>query len=448
VILLATVVWPLLMGFLLARALGRDLGLPLQVCLGAGLGIGVVSCCFFLALENGAPSLLFELLLLAGLGAACGLRWRTGARRKAAPSPVPGWLSGALGVVLLSDAYGFYALTSARPHGDWDGWAIWNLHARFLATPYWRDLFSRAIPWTHPDYPLLLPGFIARVWSALGEWDIAVPAVVALLFTFGAVGLLGGAVAALKNRTEGLLAALVLAATPAFILRGSSQYADVPVSFFILATLALLALEDRAWPEARGLSVLAGVSAGMAAWTKNEGLLLVAVVAPIQALAAWRRRGARAAAVRTGWFAAGLAPILAMVLYFRFTLAPPNQQIGGRPAARLAAQLGDPHRWTVMVVELAKDVVRFGGLPVGLPILLAAYLICTGLDWKSRRAHIPATAATLALLVAGYSVACVVSPLEILWQTNGALNRLLEQLWPGTVFLVFLTARSGAQVEG
>jgi hypothetical protein len=437
VIFLLAAVWPLLLGFLLARALGRDLGLALQLSLGAGLGMGVLSCCYFLELETGVAALWYELPLAVGLALAC---WRIGWRRRTVSREL-GWPAAVLGVVLLAGVYGFCAQTSANPQGGWDGWAIWNLHARFLATPYWRDLFSPALLWSHPDYPLLLPGFIARVWSSLGERDPLAPAMAAFLFTFATAGLVGASVAALRNRRQGLLAALFLAGTPAFVRQGASQYADVPVSFFILAALALLALRERSWPEGRGLAVLAGLAAGMAAWTKNEGLLLVVLLAPIQAVGAWRRRGARAVGEQTAWFAAGLAPILALVLFFRFAVAPPNQNFNHRSAATLLGLLLDPHRWTVMAVELAKGLLRFGGLPVGVALLLAAYLAMTGIEWGSPRASLAVTLATLALLLAGYSVICVISPFEIRWQTDTALVRLLAQLWPATVFLGFLAAR-------
>jgi 4-amino-4-deoxy-L-arabinose transferase-like glycosyltransferase len=69
--------------------------------------------------------------------------------------------------------------------------------------------------------------------------------VVSFFFTFGTIGLLGGAVGALKGRAQGLMAALFLSATPYFIEWGGSEYADAPVSFFILALLALLKIETR-----------------------------------------------------------------------------------------------------------------------------------------------------------------------------------------------------------
>jgi len=54
----------------------------------------------------------------------------------------------------------------------------------------------------------------------------------------------------------------------------ASQYADVPLAFFCLATLVLLCLADRQEKGRHGFLVLAGLACGMAAWTKNEGAAL------------------------------------------------------------------------------------------------------------------------------------------------------------------------------
>ena len=63
-----------------------------------------------------------------------------------------------------------------------------------------------------------------------------------------------------------------------FVTVGSYRYPSVPLGFFFLSTLAVLAVQDRL-PETEGrLSVLAGLLAGAAAWTKNEGTLFVAVL--------------------------------------------------------------------------------------------------------------------------------------------------------------------------
>jgi 4-amino-4-deoxy-L-arabinose transferase-like glycosyltransferase len=238
-----------------------------------------------------------------------------------------------------------------------------------------------------------------------------------------------------------MLAALFLAATPYFIVQGGSEVADAPLSFFILATMALITLQDRAWPRQRGLSVLAGMCMGMAAWTKNEGLLLVAVVMPIRAMVMWRWYGGRAAGQQAAWLAGGLTPVLAVVLLFKFTLATSNANLGGRPGDALLSLLMDPRRWQVMVVQLVRSIVRFGDLPVGVPLVLTAFLALVGVDRKADSISQLTVLAALSLLLAGYCVVCVVSPYDILWQTSTALRRLLLQLWPAAVFLAFLAAK-------
>src|SRR5262249_48044102 len=72
----------------------------------------------------------------------------------------------------------------ASPHGDWDAWAIWNQHARFLFRGgdrgAWRAMF--AIEWAQPDYPLLMPAAMARTWAYAGQETVLAPAWIALVF--------------------------------------------------------------------------------------------------------------------------------------------------------------------------------------------------------------------------------------------------------------------------
>ena len=112
-------------------------------------------------------------------------------------------------------------------------------------------------------------------------------------FTFAAVGLLAAGVCRLRSRNQGLLAGAVLLGTKAFVMLGAAQYADVPLAFFILATVLLLGLDDAAEQSSPGLVLLAGFCAGLAAWTKNEGLLFLVVMLAARCLVAWRQNGGR-----------------------------------------------------------------------------------------------------------------------------------------------------------
>ena len=61
-----------------------------------------------------------------------------------------------------------------------------------------------------------------------------------------------------------------LLGTVFYLIRGASLYADVPLSFFFLAALLLLALYDAGQRSSPGLLVLAGLAAALAAWTGTK----------------------------------------------------------------------------------------------------------------------------------------------------------------------------------
>ena len=138
-----------------------------------------------------------------------------------------------------------------------------------------------------------------------------------MVFTFATVGVLYSSVSILRSRTQGALAALLLLGTNFFILHGTSQFADVPLGFFFLATLALLALPE-VWPDDRPrLLLLAGVTAGLSAWTKNEGFLFIVAILLGYGLVIVRARGWQNGLGDARAFAIGLAPVFVMAYRYR-----------------------------------------------------------------------------------------------------------------------------------
>jgi hypothetical protein len=233
-----------------------------------------------------------------------------------------------------------------------------------------------------------------------------------------------------------------LLGTPYFVEHGASQYADVPLSFFILATLALLAYQDRVWPQTPGLSALAGITAGMAAWTKNEGLLLVlAVMLANGVIQLWKRRCSMLVR-QARFFAAGLIPVLAVVVVFKRTLATPNFFLHQQTGATLFERLTDPDRSRALAQALVTHGWNFGGLSASAFLFVAFYVVCVGLPCKEQRAAVQTSAWTLAMMLGGYCIVSLISPASMTWQTSTSLDRLLLQLWPGVLFTSFLAART------
>ena len=73
-------------------------------------------------------------------------------------------------IALVSSLISLAVAFLKEPHGRWDAWLIWNMHARFLfrGGDHWRDAFASGLDWSHWDYPLLLPLSIARGWTYAG----------------------------------------------------------------------------------------------------------------------------------------------------------------------------------------------------------------------------------------------------------------------------------------
>lgn len=221
---------PVVLGFYFVSLLwpkaDRHFGsVALRVCLGAGVGSGMVSALYFLWLAFiGSPQgyFIFEALLLAGL-LVFTVRSRPPRQPQAHPdrpaTRIPrGVLALAL-LLLLIAVVDFTLLSLKRPHGNWDAWAIWNLRAKMLVGRS-NDLgavFSPELGWSHVDYPLLVPGIVARSWIMVGATTPAVPIAVAALFAVATVGLLASALWMLRGPTIALLGGGLLLGTSAFV---------------------------------------------------------------------------------------------------------------------------------------------------------------------------------------------------------------------------------------
>ena len=69
----------------------------------------------------------------------------------------------------------FFLKVSMR-WGDYDAWAIWILHAKFLT--YGNDFINCFKTYHHADYPLMLPGIVAIMWKSLSSTSAVIPVIV------------------------------------------------------------------------------------------------------------------------------------------------------------------------------------------------------------------------------------------------------------------------------
>jgi hypothetical protein len=432
----------------------------LSISVGFGLGIFSLEFFFVRLLDSNhfvvvdvACLALLLLVYLPRLRRSVNVTPRT---PKIADIHAPGWvrsiMAPALVIALLAAIYNAVLREISHPHGEgWDAFSIWNLHARFLfrGGEHWRDGFSALIPWSHPDYPLLLPAAIAHFWSYLGRDAPIVPAIIGIVFVCSTLALLVSGLAYLRGRNAALLAGLTLSSTPFFIEQGTVQYADVPLSFFILASVVLLHLAHNRLPyvdqDRSGPLALAGLAGGFAAWTKNEGLLflaslVVAYVWPLNGGKVRQQAGirwARDSRLLTPFLTAA-AGMVAAIAIFKHFVAPAGEFFSNSEI--IIHKALTPTRYWIILRWFAKELLLFGNWWIipGTLAMLGFYLLTRR---KSDSVETPAfrlSVLCLSLTLAGYFAIYLITPRDLYWHLRFSLSRLFLQFWPATLFLFFL----------
>lgn len=422
--LLVAALWPT------SRRLRDDMALVAS--LGWGFGLGLTSATWFFLSRLGssavAAELVLELVVTGGLLIAVRKRHFQRHETDGTPSTegIARWIyTSLLAQAALVASIVVFRVHAAAPHGAWDAWAIWNMRARFIfrGGTSWTELLEfPQVAWSHLDYPLLVSASIARGWSLVGTENTTIPALVSVGFGIACVFLLVALVARLRGALAACLSGLMLLSTPFFITFSAQQHADIPLACFILTTVGLLTLA----PNARDgwqLHALAGFAAGLAAWTKNEGLLFVAVLL----LAVTILRRGRVISPQAVAFAGGLALAAIPVAMFKVFHAPANDIVSATLAERWALLL-DYSRHATILATLGRDLLGFGEWRLApywpMAVLSLAFGVRRHADGGSLVVIV-----TLGMLL-GYCAVYLVTPWELQAHLDTSLVRLILHLWP------------------
>lgn len=363
-------------------------------------------------------------------------------------------------VSLLSAVVSFVLVSRRNPNGDFDAVSVWNLRARFLArgSDNWRGAFAQSPSLPHPNYPLLLPGTVARSWKYIGCESPLVPMAIAFMFTFSTVGTLWSALASLRNKEAGYLGGIVLLGVPSFVALGASQYADVETGFFMLSAIIMCALYDAGSANGNiGFLVLAGAAAGFCSWTKNEGLLFLGVLLAVRMVLS-ARKGLAVCTREAMALMLGLLPIVAAVAYFKIKVAPTAYYLTvGKYSTTgpmryfldpgtTSQKLTDVSRYGLIARAMASEILHLGGRTVGVVPLLLLYILLMGVR---KRSIIGVETGILVsmLMLAGYFAVYLTTPLELEFHLRTSLSRLVLQLWPSVVFVALMAASVGKTRE-
>jgi hypothetical protein len=271
------------------------------------------------------------------------------------------------------------------------------------------------------------------------------PMLIGAGFTFGIIGLMVVSVHALRGPNRAALAGLMLLSSPAFHVHGATQASDFPVAFFILGTFALLMLSESDTGRRNAYIALAGVFAGLSAWTKNEGFLFIVALVVARGVVLLARREGPRIKQEVVPFLAGLGPVLVFIFFYKISFAPVNDLIEAQGSETLA-RLTDLSRYLTVGKEFLYQLVRLDARFSTPFVFLAAVLLLHRVDRASfRQIGVLTPLLTALLMAAGYFIVFVTTYFEITWHLYTANVRLFIHFWPAVTFACALVLAGGGR---
>src|SRR5262249_37333166 len=227
----------------------------------------------------------------------------------------------------------------------------------YRAGPTWKQYLPMAF---HGDYPLLVSSITARFWRYMGHEVPDVGALLGILLGLSSVAVLALTLTELRSRMVGIVICLTLLGTPSYLYWSASHYADIPLSFFFLGTLALIAIHFESERQDLRLLGVAGFLAGCSGWTKNEGIVFVIAAAVALLLPIFQYP--KDAWTRFIAFGAGAALPVLVIGVFKLTSNVSNYVVAyGEGKFNLAFDLG---RHVMIWDHVGQLLFSFGGWSV------------------------------------------------------------------------------------
>jgi hypothetical protein len=216
---------------------------------------------------------------------------------------------------------------------------------------------------------------------------------------------------------------------PAFVGIAALQYADMPLCYFITASviasgLAIKRSADPFW-------ILSGALAGLAAWTKNEGFLFFLTMAIVLLAVQGWRSGLSGSARTMLKFAIGGLPAVAALIAFRLQVNRVSEFFVSQTMGDIIGKILDPNRWAAVAREITSSLsAQEPTLSAVVAFLLVYLWVARGPSVPSRTPLLLISSAVAALLLAQYLAIYLITPFEIDWLVQSTVARLLIHVMP------------------
>jgi hypothetical protein len=140
-----------------------------------------------------------------------------------------------------------------------------------------------------------------------------------------------------------------------------------------------------------------------------------------------------------------------VLVFFKLRYAPPNDVLQAEGFHLFLERVGDLGRYAIIAGAFGKYIVHWGNYLL-LPLIVFA--LVSGV--KPDQRFLPTILSgciMLILMFLGFFFVYVLTPHDLHWHLKTSLERLLLQLWPTFLFLVFLVLgpwgqKAGQSVQG
>ncbi len=436
---------PLLITFLLGAAFldilfsKKKIGsTALWIVFAFAVGLGITaSISFFVLAVNG--SYQWVLILVAQLLLLAGLLFR---QLKKGPialptlcrPPLQDLVMVGLLIVLLFISW---QIATQYPSGGWDAWSIWNLKSKFifLAGQRWVDLLSVEMWRSSPHYPLFLPLINVWIWGFLNKPAEVTPAVVSMLFYLLIVLLLYASLRRESSSWMVLLAPLLLLSSELYSTLAVSQYCDIVVGFYVLASLTSLWRAEQ--EQSQSWLILGCILLGILSFTKSEGTVAALLIFLLMALRKFLRKRSFPELI----FSAAVLFLAAVpTVIFNLFFSPGNQTFtNGLQSLEHPITLD---RFKLCLAFLLSEVISAKWFGLWITVIVIS-LLSLKRGWQGALKIFPLSLSLYLGIVLAYYF--VNTQFEIGWMMQVSLDRILSSILPSLLFWVFAACLTGME---
>jgi len=307
-------------------------------------------------------------------------------------------------------------------YGDYDAWAIWNVHAKYLYYPHiWTHVFNDSTAMSHSDYPLMLPSLVAFFWGTINNTSFVIPLLLSFIILITiAILLYFALIEAFQSKIYGCFALFLLIADHNFQSLNTAQCADSWLSLFILLTFVLNNQLKRI--NSSNLAYFLAFICASCTWIKNEGDLFYLVFTTVFIISNYKR-----GPVITKYLIGSILPLI-VTICFKVFFAPANDLVAAsdNQMSRQIGDLKDVSRYNIIFKTYATTLLdRF--LPA---VILVLSLLLVNRNFFKSFAFI-----VIFILFSGFTLIYLTTPYDLGWHLYTSLWRLLYQIYPSLLYI-------------